>query len=791
MNPFSDAARWFSATQVLDRRRRDPRRSRGKRSGRSRAFAAMLEPLEDRTVLNVTVTGAATNTITFTSTSASDNLYLQTSGGVLEYNTDGSNNYTSTNFNVGANQKIIVSESGGTLNLQNLDTQGGNLEIDNDVTVTGSLNTEGGAVNINGGTVTVNANLTTLGGALSITGSSITVDNGSSSQPITISTSSGSGSAGALTLTAPSITVGTYDQLLAKGSSTSGDGTITLTATDTDTGQTYFTLANQLADLANPNFTATISIDQNVVITGGDVSLKATSGDNSLLADASNAALAAASAIGSPIANYLNQFLSLPISVLITKATATTEIGQSASIQSSGSVTVSSSATANSTGEATYWYPSLFGVLAGRFAFSKANSDAESTVDQDATITATGDVSVTSNTTTTTSGTALVMQNTGTFPTNGNNVQLSGAYNNLSTTSLATVSQGAAITAPQGNVTVSSTADDNDSVNVQTASYQDGRVGLTGAGADVNANVKAYVDGTIVAGGQDTGSQQTINPFLTTTFAEGNSSYSAANQIDYTNNRFVFNTNPGYSTGEPLVYSSGLGGPILGLANNTTYYAIVSDNATASTTATQFYVQLAASQADALSGTFIAFGQYPTIDGIPITNVNTSSSEILIDFNPGFTQGQTVTFSPASGQFLGYDNSNGSLAGSLSGTYTVHIVSTTIDSTDQYTIQLDDSNGNLIQLDDSPYLTTGSGTVLRIESFNTAANLLVLNQADIASGFSLNNGAALTYHVGLATDVTGLSDGTTYFAIVDPSEFTNRQFRYSCDPDAGLDPGRR
>ena len=109
MNPFSDAARWFSATQVLDRRRRDPRMSRRKRCGRSRAFAAMLEPLEDRIVLNVTVTGAATNTITFTSDSASDNLYLQTSGGVLEYNTDGSNNYTSTNFNVGANQKIIVS----------------------------------------------------------------------------------------------------------------------------------------------------------------------------------------------------------------------------------------------------------------------------------------------------------------------------------------------------------------------------------------------------------------------------------------------------------------------------------------------------------------------------------------------------------------------------------------------------------------------------------------------------------------------------------------------------------
>ena len=761
MNPFSDAARWFSATQALDRRRRDPQMSRRKRRARSRAFAAMLEPLEDRTVMSVTVS-TGTNSINFTTDTGTDNLYLKVASGVVEYNTDGSSTYTSTSVAVNSDTAVTYEAASsantltGTLELVGMDHGGGTYTTAGPVEVTG--------------------NLTTLGSALTITGSSITVENGSFSQPITICTSSETGPAGALTLTAPSITVGTYDQLLANGSSSSGDGTITLTATDTDTDLTYFSQVNQVADLLNPNFTATISIDPNVVITGGDVSLTATSGDNSVLAGASSAGSAAASAIGSPIANYINQFLSLPISVLVTKATATTEIGQSASIQSSGSVTVSSSATANSTGEATYWSQSLFGVLAGSFAYSQANSDAESTVDQYATITATEDVSITSGTTTTTSGTALVTQNTGTSPTNGNNVQLSGAYNNLSTTSLATVSQGATIKAPQGNMTVSSTADDNNSVNVQTASYQDGRVGLTGAGADVNANVKAYVDGTIVAGGQDTGSQQTINPFLTTTFAEGTSSYSAANQIDYTNNRFVFNTNPGYSTGEPLVYSSGLGGPILGLANNTTYYAIVSDNATANTTATQFYVQLAASQADALSGTFIAFGQYPTIDGIPITNVNTSSSEIMFDFNPGFTEGQTVTFSPASGQFLGYDNSNGSLAGALSGTYNtykVHIVSTTIDSTDQYTIQLDDSNGNPIQLDDSPYLTTASGTVLRIESFNTAANLLVLNQADIALGFSLNNGDALTHHAGLATDVTGLSDGTTYFAIVDPSEFTN------------------
>ena len=67
-----------------------------------------------------------------------------------------------------------------------MNTQGDNIKMNNDVTVTGNLNTGDGAVDNSGGTVTVNANPTTGGGALTITGSSITVKNGSSSQPITI-----------------------------------------------------------------------------------------------------------------------------------------------------------------------------------------------------------------------------------------------------------------------------------------------------------------------------------------------------------------------------------------------------------------------------------------------------------------------------------------------------------------------------------------------------------------------------------------------------------------------------
>ena len=130
MNPFSDAARWFSATGCLTGAAETRGGAAGSEAAWSRAFAAMLEPLEDRTVLNVTVTGAATNTITFTSTSASDNLYIFRRRVGFWSTTPTARTTTPRPISTFlANQKIIVSESGGTLNLQNLDTQGGNLEI--------------------------------------------------------------------------------------------------------------------------------------------------------------------------------------------------------------------------------------------------------------------------------------------------------------------------------------------------------------------------------------------------------------------------------------------------------------------------------------------------------------------------------------------------------------------------------------------------------------------------------------------------------------------------------------
>ena len=311
--------------------------------------------------------------------------------------------------------------------------------------------------------------------------------------------------------------------------------------------------------------------------------------------------------------------------------------------------------------------------------------------------------------------------------------------NDLNTTCLATVSKGASINTP-GNVAVTSTATDQNSTSVQTASYFDGLAGLTGAAGLANATVHAYVDGTIIAGGHSTGSEETFNPFQ---------------NVDFANSRLVFTTDPGYVTGEQLTYSSDLVLPIPGLSSGTDYYAIVSNSGGSSPS--DYYVQLAASASDASSDKFIAFGQYPTITAtiggaattIPITSVDTTTGNdnIQYDYNPGFTEGQTVTVTPASGNFLGYDDASGDVH-TLSGTYTVHIVNSTVDQNDRYTIQLD-SAGSAVQLDDNPYLTTASGQHLSIQGFDSGSGTIYLYTTDPGLVGSVQDGDPLVYHAAL------------------------------------------
>ena len=793
-----------------------------------RIYHPGFELLEDRTVMDFSV-----GSTTFPASGA--DLYLKVLGGVLQFNTDGSSNYTSTNQPITGSTNVVNSSS-GTLYLTGMDSGGGNYSTPNSIQVTGNLTTKANPFTLNAISIAVGALVVGGTGAVKDSGGhsySITANNvtnqtftlttsqaplvegelvtfsgtsgtgpftlqdgtvykthivklhGTTSADVqlfqpnalapTIDTSSTSGPGGDIIFTADSsllenaaITVGPGSHLTAKG--TTSDGAISLTATNTPFNVNILFLA-QFEDLVLNSFHASVSVAPGASIIGGDVTLSASSGDKNLLSNLSANAATLTNSLTGPIASYLQQWLSLPISILFATASSTAELGQNASINSTGSVTISSEAVANATGEATYWLPT-FGIGAS-FAFGKASTDSEALVSQNATITATGDVSVTSNTQTQASSTSLVTQNnlqssdgSGDFPINSSNFQLSGGYNNLSTISHAIVSQGATIMVPSGNANISAIADDDNTLNVQTTSFQDGFVGLSGAGADVNADVKAYVDGTITAGAHQTGKDEIFNPFLTSSV--GGAGFTNTSRVDYAGSRILFATDPGYTTGEALSYSSSQGGPIPGLQSNTIYYAI------AGHANGMFFVQLATSLANARSGKFIPFGQYPTLNNFPITNVSAASDEIFYTFNPGFTEGQAVTFAPAAGQFLGFDNSSGRLAGPLSsaaGAYKIHIVNSSVSSSSLYAIQLIDSSGNTVQLDSSPVLTTSTGQVIRVLTINAQANLIVLNQADLAGGVVVHNGDTLKYTAGLAANVTGLGDGTTYFAVVDASQF--------------------
>ncbi|MCY2963426.1 MAG: hypothetical protein NT069_07195, partial [Planctomycetota bacterium] len=786
---------------------------------------AAVERLELRILPTITLT-ASGGSASF-SGGSSDNLYLKVVNGTLLYGTDNSQ-YVTAGVTV-TKDSTISADIGGTLYLSGMDQGGGTYSNTSSgkVSVIGNLTTGGEPLTLTGQDISI-ANDPVLGTSGTLTGSNgqtflivsenttnntialnwiagpsalaegasliYSADPGISSgglangtsylvhvvdptnpvaptvqlyRPgITISTASQSGAGGAVTLTAPTINVGAFNQILAQG--VTGDGDITFTATDTKTGTFGLSLVNQAADIFNHSFSTKITIGNNAVVAGGDVSMTSTAGDLSLFANASGTDEFLLSVVASPLANYVNQWASLPISVLKADATAYAEVGEYARIQSSGQVTISTTATANATGEATWWFRS-FG-LGASFSYAKGTTDAESLVDDHAVIQATGGggVSVTASTTTTTSGTSLVSQNTSfsDAPENPNNIQLSGGYNQLTTTTYATLGHGATIDSPQGPVTFSATAADTNSLNIQTASYKDGSVGLSGGGASVNADVQARVDGNIVAGIGDGSTPLAFNPFQESTGSNLSRSVTSTT-VDYANSRFVLNADPGYATGESLLYSSGNGGAIRGLKNRNTYFAMVSQSPDKS----EYWLQLAASRSDAQQGNAISFGQYPTLNGIPVTEVDPAANQIVWDFDPGFSEGELVTVTPAAGQFLGARGADGTLTGPLQGSYLVHLAGPTGTDGSRYAIQLRDTQGTLLELDTSASLTLGTGQMLRVRGFNAEADKVILDPSDLPAGFVPANGTAVVYTQGLAAAVTGLTDGATYYLVVDPDEF--------------------
>ena len=587
---------------------------------------------------------------------------------------------------------------------------------------------------------------------------------------VVIDTSNHGGAAGGIKLSAPIINIGNRVQLIASGTA---PGAITLTANHTWADPTLAFWDFLQSIYTGPSgLTASICIGDSGLITGGDFSAIVTAGDNEVLAKSETTPFVGQ--FESQVFNYLNDLIDLPISVVYKTPSASMTLGSGTQIVSSGKVSLTATSIANAQGEA------IFNMITdkvtkglggyGGFAIGVSYTDvqATTTVSQNSAITAGSDVIISASAVNTTAIKARVTQNVGMQPTNPGNWQLAFGWSELNSTATTLVDTGSVVTAG-GNVQVTATGKDVDQVSVSTASYRDGKVGVTVGVGRTTANIQATVNGTIHSGNAPVAASETFNPALT---------------VDFADSSLCFATAPGYHTGDAVLYSSGLGGPIPGLLNGETYYAIADPAAPNA-------IKLAASLADAVAHRNIAFRPaYPTLSAggltVPVTRVQVQGSGaedsnlILFDFatqsdgvTPLFTEGQTVTFTPSAGNYLGQNNSSSQLVGPLpAGAYRVHIVHDTADVQGLYAIQLRDASGVVIQLNDNPVFKTAAGDSLEVYAFDPDAGTVNFNFPDSSlssRNVTLTNGQPLTYTQALATNVTGLNDGQTYYAVVDPA----------------------
>jgi hypothetical protein len=372
---------------------------------------------------------------------------------------------------------------------------------------------------------------------------------------------------------------------------------------------THYSAGNVTLDVTNINYSietllfdlfpsmqrkASIDVGDKAPIQGNNVALNAHAGDENPLVEVFSAiglSKGAPNTITGQMDSFINGVnpLNLPLSIVYKDAQAKVTVGQSAVISAAGAVDLESNADAIALANAQFKANTR---LELSFAFGWAQSDAETEVMPGAQITAGDDVTVTSWANSEAQSKASSEQKKG--ETISNAVQVGASVGITHVTSHTTVDAGATITSG-ANVNVQAEGRNNNKTSAGTKANVDGSVGLTFAVGDDNTDVKAEVDGNLNAADAPAGALQSINPFT---------------QVDWgkTNSIISFTSPPNFRTGEEIVYSSGQGGPIPGLTNDTMYYVINVPNH-----ANQ--IQLAATRQDAFNGTAITFGPYPYLSG--------------------------------------------------------------------------------------------------------------------------------------------------------------------------------
>jgi hypothetical protein len=621
--------------------------------------------------------------------------------------------------------------------------------------------------------------------------SSVTIADG-----IVIDTSSALGQAGSITIQGDEITIGNNVQITANGplNTATGleqDGAIKLLSENVLTGFNNSAVM-QIEDLvrAFQGQKSTITVGTSTVIEGGAITISTDSG-NELWGDfiASQVHLASKvflEAIQKP------DPLALPITVQVWEPVSEITIGKGTSIQSSSEVSLSATATANAFGKAVWntlsekTGKSPLGFALGEFVnIAKANID----VSSNATISAEGDIEINTKVDNVTELEVATIENLGITQTNPK--ANSFAYGSTEVISKSTIllDVGSQVVSSDGNVTIEAEATDENSVSSKATSYRDGFVAIGGAFAYSKATVTVDVKGTVTSGIVETETSSPENLIFNPAFV-----------VDFATNSLVFDEDVPYSTGDQVLFNSPDGSTIPGLVPGTVYYAIVD-------TTNPKSLQLSLTSAGATTGTEIPWADsYPTltVGGYPLpitvvdsvyTNTILFSYDTLPDTTTAvFTDGQLVTYSPVTGQFLGANDASGNLLGALpAGLYTIKIATSPQPSLFPLAIQLVDQagligpSGNVVVLNTNSFFTTASGTVVQIASTDLQLSQITLNFSTLSDSQDgqaplptppaqtptqsalFTNGQPLVFTSGLGNQIGNLTNAASYWAVVDSS----------------------
>ena len=758
-------------------------------------------------MLSITASVSGSTAASFISNTSSDALYLETTpSGLLEYHDQNTSTF-STNLGgatldvrtqaVTIDTQIATSTTGGSVGvyLEGIFTGGQSLTIQAQSQSVGVFNqflTIQQTVDTQGGNFTVAGFTNVTFGTAS--GGSVTVSTRNLGGGINYLTGASQGDSGTLTVTVanpepynplpnnrlniPTITVDPGSDLLAQATGSHQPGAITLTATNTNyvlDGLSFPTLngavRSSTVDFMDGDDTASTT----TMVEGGTIDINATSGDISLAQTVANqptypngddqATSWGPWVVGGlfntalQAASYLPglNLATLPVSINYRNAASTVTVGQYTQIIGAGDVTVASTSTADAEGQAIYSRGTQFGAAV---AFMMGVTDAETNVNSNALIDSTGgSVMLGSTAKTTATDTARVSQNIGNAPTNPNDIAVALAIGVVNQTAQATVSPDATVMAA-GDVDLTATGSGSNTSIPTSGTYVSGVAGAA-LGVNVTENdIETHADGTLISGASATAPTLTLDPDT---------------EVDFANSAFKVSPDvfAALQTGQPYTYSSGDNGPIGGLTSGTTYYIIVPSNLTDE-------IQLAATLTDALAGNYIPFQQYPTLTGgststsVPVSDVNETDGTITFDSNPGFTDGEALTYHAVAGQLIG---------GLTDGTTYYAIVNPASPDTLQLaaTAPAGGVDGPAIPLNLDPEFQ-GFRQSLPV-TVNPTGQQFPLNSIEFGFNAGFQLGDSFIYQ---GSGIGGLTDGVRYWAIPDPNDPTVIQLADSyADAQAG------